>query len=167
MKQHSAVTKIHNLQSVHRSCTCAITSVQGEGRAVGCASVAVGAGICQQGPEQDSSGESCPRRARFLQCNDYCGTTNSSEYDTLGQCICLTRASATGLHLPGGGDKQKQQLVTVEHLVRSHWAKCVLHCSVGLSCSALMACHTLRSSVCDAVVAMSHGCVCCSYYRLC
>jgi phosphoglucomutase len=31
--------------------------------------------------------------------------------------------AAPGLHLPGGGDKQKRQLVTVEHLVRSHWAK--------------------------------------------
>jgi hypothetical protein len=54
-----------------------------------------------------------------------------SEYDALGPCVCLTRASATGLHLPGGGDKQKQQLVTVEHLVRSHWAKCVLDCCCG------------------------------------
>lgn len=37
---------------------------QGEGRALGCAGVAVGAGVCQQGPEQESSGDSRPRRTR-------------------------------------------------------------------------------------------------------
>lgn len=30
---------------------------------------------------------------------------------------------APGLHLPGGGEKQTKELVTVEQLVRAHWAK--------------------------------------------
>lgn len=32
-------------------------------------------------------------------------------------------AKCAGLHLPGGGDKQSKQLVTVEHLVKAHWAE--------------------------------------------
>ena len=52
--------------SVSQHCKSVTNLVQGEGRAVGCAGVAVGAGVCQQGSEQESAGDSCPRRTRWL-----------------------------------------------------------------------------------------------------
>lgn len=43
--------------------------------------------------------------------------------DVCAQSRQLWRGRLAGLHLPGGGDKQTKQLVTVEQVVKAHWAQ--------------------------------------------
>jgi Phosphoglucomutase/phosphomannomutase, alpha/beta/alpha domain III len=105
--------------------------VQGEGRPVGGACMAFGASIRQQGPGPESAGEGGTCRA-------WCAMHGWLWTDLDLKCCAsfilfdMIGCYSTGLHLPGSGDKQTQQLVTVEHLVRSHWAKWVTRSSVAV-----------------------------------